>query len=157
MEKFNYEPNGYNRQEVNNFISDVIDQTSGIVKKYTEQKEKIKKQDEQIKEQNEEILKLKNELAHYRQIENNLKDSIIRADDTASQIKYLAKQDADLIIKDAKNNASRIVNEALIKSQKIDSRTEIALKNFKVFKRKINIIVEEQKAILDELNDIEVI
>ena len=42
MEKFNYEPNGYNRKEVNQFISDVIDQTSGIVKKYTEQKEKIK-------------------------------------------------------------------------------------------------------------------
>ena len=41
MEKFNYEPNGYNRKEVNQFISDVIDQTSGIVKKYTEQKEKI--------------------------------------------------------------------------------------------------------------------
>ena len=40
MEKFNYEPNGYNRKEVNQFISDVIDQTSGIVKKYTEQKEK---------------------------------------------------------------------------------------------------------------------
>lgn len=40
MEKFNYEPNGYNRKEVNQFISDVIDQTSGIVKKYTEQKRK---------------------------------------------------------------------------------------------------------------------
>ena len=35
MEKFNYEPNGYNRKEVNQFISDVIDQTSGIVKKNT--------------------------------------------------------------------------------------------------------------------------
>ena len=43
MEKFNYEPNGYNRKEVNQFISDVIDQTSGIVKKYTEQKEKKSK------------------------------------------------------------------------------------------------------------------
>lgn len=47
MEKFNYEPNGYNRKEVNQFISDVIDQTSGIVKniqnkkkKYTNKKQK---------------------------------------------------------------------------------------------------------------------
>ena len=27
MEKFNYEPNGYNRKEVNQFISDVIYRT----------------------------------------------------------------------------------------------------------------------------------
>ena len=61
------------------------------------------------------------------------------------------------IYKEYTDKYAKDLYEALIKSQKIDSRTEIALKNFKVFKRKINIIVEEQKAILDELNDIEVI
>ena len=29
MEKFSYEANGYNRQEVNQFVSDVIAQTEG--------------------------------------------------------------------------------------------------------------------------------
>ena len=48
MEKFNYEPNGYNRKEVNKFVSDVIDQTSGIVNKYIEQKETIKNQQKVI-------------------------------------------------------------------------------------------------------------
>ena len=62
MEKFNYEPNGYNRKEVNQFISDVIDQTSGIVKKYTEQKEKIHQQEA-------EISKLREEVEHYHRIQ----------------------------------------------------------------------------------------
>ena len=110
MEKFNYEPNGYNRKEVNQFISDVIDQTSGIVKKYTEQKEKIKQQEA-------EISKLREEVEHYHRIESNLKDTIIRAEHTADHIKYLAEQDSDIIVKDAKNSASRIVNEALINGE----------------------------------------
>ena len=33
MEKFSYETNGYNRNEVNQFISDVIRETEGIISK----------------------------------------------------------------------------------------------------------------------------
>ena len=33
MDKFSYETNGYNREEVNQFVGDVIKQTEGIVKK----------------------------------------------------------------------------------------------------------------------------
>lgn len=150
MEKFNYEPNGYNRKEVNQFISDVIDQTSGIVKKYTEQKEKIKQQEA-------EISKLREEVEHYHRIESNLKDTIIRAEHTANHIKYLAEQDSDIIVKDAKNSASRIVNEALIKAEKIDNQTDIANKNLKIFKRKLKILLEQQAAIIDEIEDIEIL
>ena len=40
-----------------------------------------------------------------------------------------------------KNSASRIVNEALIKAEKIDNQTDIANKNLKIFKRKLKNIV----------------
>ncbi len=33
MDKFNYEANGYNRAEVNKFVTDVIKETEGIIKK----------------------------------------------------------------------------------------------------------------------------
>ena len=33
MEKFSYETNGYNRNEVNQFISDVIRETENIIAK----------------------------------------------------------------------------------------------------------------------------
>ena len=150
MEKFNYEPNGYNRKEVNQFISDVIDQTSGIVKKYTLQKETIKNQEK-------EIARLKDQLAHYEQIESGLRDRLLNAELTADQIKYLAKQDSEIIVKDAKNSASRIVNEALIKAQKIENQTDTAYKNLKIFKRKLKIIMEQQMAIIDEIEDIEIL
>ena len=32
MEKFSYEANGYNRNQVNQFVEEVITQTEGIIK-----------------------------------------------------------------------------------------------------------------------------
>ena len=43
MEKFSYEANGYNRREVNQFISDVISQTEGIIKKCKMQSDEVLK------------------------------------------------------------------------------------------------------------------
>lgn len=150
MEKFNYEPNGYNRKEVNQFVSDVIDQTSGIVNKYIEQKETIKKQQK-------DIVSLKLELDRYRNLESNLKDQILRSERNAEQIKMHAKEEAEMIVMDAKSSASRIVNEALIKAEEVEMKTRIAAKNLKIFKQKLRIVVDQQKAIVDEIDDIEII
>ena len=97
MEKFSYETNGYNRAEVNEFVTDVINKTEGIVEK--------------IKSQEIEIKYLKNELQHYRNIEDTLKSAIIKAEEIGENITKLAREESDIIISDAKNNASRILNE----------------------------------------------
>ena len=150
MEKFNYEANGYNRKEVNQFVSDVIDQTSGLVNKYIEQKETIKKK-------KKDIVNLKLELDRYKTLESNLKDQILRSERNAEQIKIHAKEEANMIIMDAKSSASRIVNEALIKAEEVEMKTRIAARNLKIFKQKLKIVVEQQKAIVDEIDDIEII
>ena len=41
MDHFNLEENGYNRSEVNNFLSDAIKQTEGIIEKCRIQTEEI--------------------------------------------------------------------------------------------------------------------
>ena len=150
MEKFNYEANGYNRKEVNQFVSDVIDQTSGLVNKYIEQKETIKKK-------KKDIVNLKLELDRYKTLESNLKDQILRSERNAEQIKIHAKEEANMIIMDAKSSASRIVNEALIKAEEVEMKTRIAARNLKIFKQKLKIVVEQQKAIVDEIDDSEII
>lgn len=141
MEKFNYEPNGYNRKEVNQFISDVIDQTEGIIKK--------------CQQQQKDIEKLSHELEHYRNMENGLKDAIVKTEKAADNIKELAQQEANFIIKDAKNSASRIVNESLLKAEQTENKRNLLDKNMKIFKRKLKIIFEQQQAIVDEIDDLE--
>lgn len=141
MEKFSYEANGYNRREVNNFINDVINQTEDIVIKY--------------KQQHKEIESLKAELIHYRNLEESLKDAIIRAEEVGDNIKRLAREESNVIITDAKNNASRIVNEALLRAEKIEVKSETLENNIKIFKRKLKLIIEQQMAVVEEIEVLE--
>lgn len=141
MEKFSYEANGYNRNEVNQFIIDVIKETEGIMTK--------------VKSQSNEISSLKRELEHYKNLENTLKNAIIKAEETSDNIKRIAREESEMIITDAKHNASRIVNEALLKAEKIENKSEILEKNVKIFKRKLKIIMEQQMAVVDEIEVLE--
>ena len=141
MEKFSYEANGYNRQEVNQFINDVIVQTEGIIKK--------------CRAQTDEVNRLKEELEHYKNLENTLKTAIMKAEETGDNIKRMAREEHDIIVRDAKNNASRIVNEALLKAEKIESNADLLERNMKVFKRKLKVIMGQQMAVVDEIETLE--
>ncbi len=141
MEKFNYEPNGYNRNEVNQFINDVITQTESIIAR--------------CRKQSNEIVKLKSEIEHYKRMEETLKIAIIKAEETGDNIKRVARDEASLIVDDAKSNASRIVNEALLRAQRIENNADILEKNIKIFKRKLKIIMEQQMAVVEEIETLE--
>lgn len=141
MEKFSYETNGYNRDEVNKFINDVIVQTENIVSR--------------CKRQRDEIESLKKELEHYRNLEKSLNMAILKAEETGDNIKRMARNEAEMIIGDAKGNASRIVNESLLRAEKIENRADVLERNLKIFKRKLRIIVEQQMAVVDEIEVLE--
>ena len=141
MDKFNYEANGYNRAEVNKFVTDVIKETEGIIKK--------------CKDQKKEIENLKDKLSHYEDLENTLKQSLINAEKTADNVKRLAREEADIIVSDAKHNASRIVGESLLKARKIEQEADTLEKNVKIFKRKLKIIVEQQMAVVEEIETLD--
>lgn len=141
MEKFSYEANGYNRSEVNQFISDVITQTEGIITR--------------CRRQSSEIEQLKAELEHYKTLEDTLKVAIIKAEETGDNIKRMAREESEMIVADAKHNASRIVNEALLKAEKIENNAEILEKNMRIFKRKLKLIMEQQMAVVEEIEVLE--
>ena len=137
MKKFSYETNGYNRNQVNQFVEEVITQTEGIITK--------------CKEQKREIENLKRELERYKNIETSLKDAIIRAEEAGDNIKRMAREESEMIVTDAKHNASRIVNEALLKADKIETQSERLQNNIKIFKRRLRLIVEQQMEVVEEI------
>ncbi len=141
VEKFSYETNGYNREEVNQFVKHVIEQTEGIVKKCGIQQE--------------EIAHLKEKLSSYEALEDTMKKALLNAEKASDQVKKLAREEADFVVEDAKHNASRIVNEALLKAEKIEQEADLLKKNIKIFKRKLKIIVEQQEAIVEEIETLE--
>ena len=137
MDKFHYEANGYNRSEVNAFIERVIRETEGIINKCQEQKDEIKD--------------LKDKLENYKILEDSINKSIVNAEKTSDNIKRLAREEANVIVSDAKNNASRIVNDALIRSERIEQQADVLERNIKIFKRKLKIIVEHQFAVVEDI------
>lgn len=141
MEKFSYETNGYNRSEVNQFVSDVISETEGIITR--------------VKSQRDEIEKLKKELEHYKELESTLNKAIMIAEETSENIKKMAQEESNTIIDNAKHNASRIVNEALIKAEKIENNSYTLQRNMKIFKSKLKILMEQQQAVVNEIEILE--
>lgn len=139
--RYSIEENGYNKAEVNKLIDDVIVQTEGII-------ERVKKQSREIKE-------LKEELEKYKRMEDTLKSSMYKAEVASNNIKKQAIDEGKMIVEDAKRNASRIVNDALIRSEKIELKADTLERNVRIFKKKLKLIVEQQLAVVDEIEELD--
>lgn len=142
MDKFNYETNGYNRQEVNKFIDDVIVHTENIIKR--------------VKTQQQEIENLKQDIARYKKIEETLKNSLYKAEETSASIKKQALEERNMIIEDAKKNASRIVNDALLRAEKVEIKADTLERNVRIFKKKLRLIVEQQLEVVEEIEELKI-
>ena len=142
MDKFNTETNGYNKNEVNKFVDDVIMHTEEIIKR--------------VKSQNEEIIKLKEDIARYKKIEETLKNSLYKAEEASNNIKKEAINERNMIIGDAKRNASRIVNDALVRAERIEMKADTLERNIKIFKKKLKLIVEQQLSVVEEIEELKI-
>ena len=139
MKKFSYENSGYNKEEVNSFIDEVINNTEYVINT--------------CKEQRQEIEELKKELIYYRNIIDKVENT--SSNEEASKIRKKALKDAEDIITSAKNNASMIVNDALIKAYELNAKNEALEKDYRLFKKKLEVLTNEYKIVLDELNKLE--
>lgn len=147
MEKFKRSINGYNIDEVNTFIDDVITKVELII---TEEK-KIKN-DIVIKEKK--IRELEDTILRYQNMENQLHTSLLNAEQNGEYIKKVAKSEGNAIISEAKRNANRIISDALIRAEKTEHETQMLKNNISLFKSKVKSMLNEQLEIVDKIDDI---
>lgn len=145
MEKFKRSLNGYNVDEVNAFIDDVIKKVELII----EEEKKIKKD---IISKDKQIASLQETILRYKEMEQQLNTSILNAEKNGEYIKRVAKFESDAIIREAKKNANRIVSDALIRAEKTEYETEVLKKNVNLFKSKIRVMLTNQLEIVDEMD-----
>ena len=137
MDNFTNTPLGYDKKEVNDFVDYVIKKTQDNIITIKKQKDEI----EFLKRENERLKKLEDSYTYIQtQIEN-----------VSSEIKSNAKYEAELIIKEAKDNASAIVNDALLKTAKINNEREILGSRVHAVKKKVKNAIKEQLDIIDEI------
>lgn len=134
MRKFNNSFPGYNKNEVNSFVSNVTTEYESMLNN--------------LKNRDKEIESLKKELEHYKNIESTLNRAILIAEESSQSIKKTAFDESKGIIEDAKRNASRIINNALIKAEKVENEAEMLKRQVAQYKKRYKNILEEQ---LDEI------
>ena len=106
--------NGYNVDEVDDFLDELTVDYEKMYKESTENKTKIDA--------------LEKDLLHYKTIENTLQNTLVMAQSTAEEVKEVARQQAEQIIKEAEGNARKSVDdlgqEILIKKKELEDIVE---------------------------------
>lgn len=151
MKEFARTANGYDPAEVNRFLDQVIDHIERMINDIKAKDEKIRN----LEADNKEVEVLKEKLEHYRSIEQTLNSAVVMAQKTSDQIKNNAYRESELIIEDAKRNANRIVNEALLRAEKIEMESAMLKRNVNLFKRKLRSIIEDQLALVDDIEKVD--
>ena len=127
MDKFTISERGYNVAQVNKFVDNVISQTENML-------DKMKKQQIEIEE---------------------LKNTIKALEQSSKSMSVETFEEKNQIIAEARANASRIVNDALLRAEKIEVKADTLERNMRIFKRKLRLVVEQQLAVVDDIEELE--
>ena len=126
--------NGYNVEEVDDFLDEL---TTDYSKNYKE-----------VNELRAKVEELNNSLVQYKTIESTLQNTLVMAQSTAEEVKNVAKQKADQIVEEAKSNAQKQVdelnNEILMKQKELDD----VKKQFDIYKAKMESLLISQLELL---------
>ena len=130
--------NGYNVEEVDDFLDEITADYSKNYKEVTELRNRVEE--------------LNNSLVQYKAIESTLQNTLVMAQTTAEEVKNVAKQKADQIVEEAKASAQKQVddlnNEIVQKQKEVDD----IKKQFDIYKAKMESLLISQLELLKEVN-----
>lgn len=130
--------NGYNVEEVDEFLDLLTEEYEKLYKESTESRNKIEE--------------LNENLIHYKSIESTLQSTLLMAQSTAEEVKNVAKQQADQIINDAQESARKSIDS--LEQQVIMKKRELEdmKKQFDIYKAKMESLLISQLELLKETN-----
>ena len=128
VNKFSTSIQGYKKEEVNDFVKEVTVEYENMLRK--------------LKNSCEIIETLKGELKHYKDIEATLNRAILVAEESTSNIKKAAYDESKVILEDAKRNATKVINNALQKAERIESEAESLRRKVAVYKRRFRMEIK---------------
>ena len=151
MEKFSSAVRGYDKDEVNKFLEDVIVNVEAMLKDIKKKDIEIAKLKSLEKTNND----LNTELERYKNMEQTMNRAIYMAQKTSEQMRQNSQIERDSMLNDAKRNASRIVNEALLKAENAELEAARLNRNIMIFKRRVKSIIETQLEVVDTIETLD--
>ena len=142
MKRFSIVNNGYDINEVNRFIDIVIQRLEKLNTENSSYLAKIDELELKLKDNKEDDTR-------------KLDKAILAVQDASDKMREVAKEEARIIVEEARNNANAILHEALIDAQKTEQERMILEKNIKVYKNKIKTLLEGQMSLVSELDKVD--
>lgn len=138
MNGFNTVFRGYDKEEVKKYLDKVI-------KEYERLLNEKKIVDEKVND-------LSKQLEKYEQLESTLNRALFSAENASDEIKRVARLEAEGLINEAKRNANRIINDALIKAEKSNDDADRLKRNVTLLKKRLRAIIEGQLEVIEEMD-----
>ena len=138
MNGFNTVFRGYDKEEVKKYLDKVI-------KEYERLLNEKKIVDEKVND-------LSKQLEKYEQLESTLNRTLFSAENASDEIKRVARLEAEGLINEAKRNANRIINDALIKAEKANDDADRLKRNVTLLKKRLRAIIEGQLEVIEEMD-----
>ena len=128
--------NGYNVEEIDDFLDLITIDYEKLYKEVQDLKAKINEMEDSV--------------SHYKTIEGTLQNTLVMAQSTADEIRKIATQQAEQIIRDAELSAKEAI--ATIKTERIEEtkRFEELKKQFDVYKAKMEALLISQLELLKD-------
>lgn len=147
MEKFNRVLRGYDPEEVNAFLDEVIAKVENMVNELAEKENQLQEYQKYAKENED----LKKRIEDFKKVEQTMNRAIYMAQKTSDQMRVVAHNERETILAEATRNANRIVNEALLKAEKTEREAARLNRNIVVFKKRVKDIIETQLEVVDQI------
>lgn len=128
---------GYNPEEVDEFLDEVVENYEELYKDNSKLREKVASLTEQIE--------------HYSKIESTIQNTLVLAQNAADQAKSSAEKEAELVVKNANETAQRIVDKAHADVIQINDEYDRVKQEFIKFRAKFRNFINTQLETFDDL------
>ena len=141
MKKFDTVFRGYDKIQVQRCLDDIIKNYEALLTK--------------SKKTAEENKKLSDQIAYYQKIEDTMNRAIYNAENAGDQIKSTARKEAEDLVTQARHNANRIINDALLKAERAQNHADQLKRNTNMLKRRLRQIIENQLEVINEIDNVD--
>ena len=128
---------GYDIEEVDEFINEIIENYEEIYKENSRLKENLSRVNEKLE--------------HYVKIENTIQNTLLLAQNAAEQAREASQKESDMILKNANEAAKKILDKAHNDVISINDEYEKVKQEFIKFRAKFRNFMNAQTQTFDEL------
>lgn len=130
---------GYNEEEVDQFLDEVV-------KDY----EKLYRENIELKET---LDRVNSKLEHFQHMENTLHNTLVIAQETAEEVKLNARKESELHLKEADIRAQKLVDEAMAKVRRMHGEYEEIQKQAQIYRTRMRTLLQAQLEMLQKAEE----